>query len=111
MASREPGHLAYSGRLIGGCRSVAVWIREENGKSSFQMVAMMGGRREQIFVQESKFGGGWEGFALVLERFAFGDGGASRKKSQPMVKAVGRLPLAIAAVHRDRDAGMWCSRR
>lgn len=69
------------------------------------MVAIIAGRREQIFVPESDFGGGWEGIALVMEGFGFGDGWARTTNGQPRLEAVGRLPWAIAPVHRAADVG------
>lgn len=49
----------------------------DSRRREWQIRVSDGGRRVQIFVPESKFGGGWKGFALVLEHFAFGDGRAS----------------------------------
>lgn len=111
-ASREPGHLAYLGRLIGGRRSLAVWIRgEEDGKSSFQMVATTAGRREQIFAPKSDFGGGWEGVALVMEGFGFGDGWARTTNGQPKLEAVGRLRGRLRQYIGLRMWGMWWFRK
>ncbi|KAI7980135.1 hypothetical protein LOK49_Contig193G00004 [Camellia lanceoleosa] len=71
------------------------------------MVATTACRREQIFVPESDFGGGWKGVALVLEGFAFGDGWARTKNKQPRVEveAVGRPTQMIVPEHRDADVG------
>ncbi|KAI7981150.1 hypothetical protein LOK49_Contig68G00005 [Camellia lanceoleosa] len=69
-ASQDPGDLRFLGRLNGGKRTLAVWVRgEEGGGSSFQLVVSTGQRREQIFIPVSDFGDGWDGVALVLEGF------------------------------------------
>ncbi|KAI8025437.1 hypothetical protein LOK49_LG02G02319 [Camellia lanceoleosa] len=76
FALQDPGNFQFLGRLIGGSRIVAVWVRsEEGGGSSFQIVVTAGKRRDQIYIPMSDFGDGWEGVALVLEGFGLHTGG------------------------------------
>lgn len=78
-ASTAPDSLRFLGHLHGGSRSVAMWVREEEGGgSSFQVVVTVGNQREQIFIPALEFGGGWGDVALVIEGFGLGDGWVRR---------------------------------
>ncbi|KAI8002726.1 hypothetical protein LOK49_LG08G02836 [Camellia lanceoleosa] len=70
LASKESDSLKFWGRLSGGNRSTAVWVRgEAGGGTSFQIVVTTGQRREQVYIPVSAFGDGWEGVALVVDGF------------------------------------------
>ncbi|KAI7985573.1 Boron transporter 4 [Camellia lanceoleosa] len=78
-ASLALANICFLGRLHGGNRCVAVWVRgEEGGGSSFQVVVTVGSRRAHIFIPTSEFGEGWGDVALVIEGFGFGDGWVRR---------------------------------
>ncbi|KAI7989360.1 hypothetical protein LOK49_LG13G00570 [Camellia lanceoleosa] len=79
LASQEPSNLKFWGRLSGGSRTTAVWVRgEEGGGTSLQIVTTTGQRREQVYVPASAFGDGWDAVALVVDGFGLGVTKASR---------------------------------
>ncbi|KAI8001701.1 hypothetical protein LOK49_LG09G00353 [Camellia lanceoleosa] len=71
---------SFSGRLEGKGQSVATWLRDEdNGGFSVQIVVTSKGKRTQIYLPMLEFGDRWEGVALVIEGFAIGPEGGSKR--------------------------------
>ncbi|GMP99967.1 hypothetical protein CsSME_00047236 [Camellia sinensis var. sinensis] len=64
----------FLGRVSGGRRSVACWLRLEEVGATVQIVVHMGDHRTQMFLPQLSFGNGWEGVALVLDGFTVGNG-------------------------------------
>ncbi|XP_028090550.1 uncharacterized protein LOC114290777 isoform X1 [Camellia sinensis] len=81
LASKKSNSLKFWGRLSGGSRTTAVWVRGEEGRGiSFQIVVTTGQRREQVYIPVSAFDDGWEGVALAINGFGL----CVAKASQPV---------------------------
>ncbi|KAI7984015.1 hypothetical protein LOK49_LG15G02448 [Camellia lanceoleosa] len=87
----------FLGRVSGGRRSVACWLRPEEMGFAVQIVVQMGDRRSQIFLPQSLFGDGWEGVALVLDGFSMGNGWVT-KGQQRRLESGPRWPNGNAVV-------------
>ncbi|KAI8021923.1 hypothetical protein LOK49_LG03G02009 [Camellia lanceoleosa] len=61
--------------------------------------------RDRIFVPKSNFEGGYEGIALVIEGFAFGDSWTIRPKRPPRLHIFEEQSMAVTAVRWGRFVG------
>ncbi|KAI8026078.1 hypothetical protein LOK49_LG02G01749 [Camellia lanceoleosa] len=97
--SRRVVNKVFLGRVSGGRRSVACWLRHGEEGNEVQVVVQLGDRRRQIFIPESSHGDGWEGVALVLEGFWGGNGWVSRGSANHIVKVRATMDGASGEVY------------